>query len=262
MGLCCCKETPKIKEGVLYDDVKHLLKPFTPILFKGSDFVSKTICDIERFGNRIARSGDFSHVGMIVTSDILDHPKVLPNKIYVWESTMSGRLGSGVKNIYDKSYLGVQLRDFDELVVGYDKPNVTRIAYGELIHNPIDDMPMAELKEKFTQLFTELDGTRYDLNMYSLLSAICPGLRCARQKIEEVCHTEKWLFCSELVATVYITMGIYPHTVNPKDVVPRDIAFPEADTDQTPVILSNEPTYIVSELHCNPKIKDYIAVNL
>lgn len=252
MCLCCKKEIPEIKPGKLYEEIRPTLRAFDPVFFRGSDFVSNTISTLEKFHDRYARAGDFTHVGMIVTSEILQHDLVLPGKFYVWESTMGGKLGGDVYNIYGKTVLGVQLRDFDELIISYDKSNVTHIAVGNLINNPIDHRPIEELKQQFTQYFNEIDGRMYNLNLFSLLSALCPPLRWARKKIEKICHTESWLFCSELVAVIYVKLGIYPGTINPENVVPRDIAFPEADTDAMPRILNGEVKYVTTPIHYDP----------
>ena len=249
MCFCATKEENKIKLGTLYEKIRPQLRPFDPIFFRGSDFISKTIMKIEKIGNRIERSGDFSHVGMIVTSDILDDSRLIPGKKYIWESTMSGKLGGGNNNINGKSYLGVQLRDFDELIVLYDAPNNTSIAVGTLFEHPLDKYPADIMKNIFTPFFKKYDGRRYDANLFSLLSAICPGLRFMRKKIEKICHTEDWLFCSELLAMTYIHLNIYPSTLNPKNVVPRDIVCPEADTDRTPRIIMNNVIYMTTRQH-------------
>lgn len=253
----CRKEKSEMKDGTLYEDFRSQIRPFDPVFFQGKDLMSKTIQILEKRGNNIPESGDFSHVGMVVTSDILEHPKVVKGKIYIWESILSGSFGNGVKDINGHCFFGTQIRDLDMLVPSYDKPNATRIAVGHLIQNPLDYMNINEVKEKFTKIFRIYDGKKYDMNMYSLFSSVFKCLRPWRRKIEKFCKTEEWLFCSEMVATVYKNMGIYPMYINEKDVLPRDIAFPQADIDMMPTVINNI-TYVVSALHYNKNNKEKI----
>lgn len=218
-----------IKEGIPYENIRNTLKPFDLVLFSGGDFFSCLIKYIEEKNIRTSKGGInrdiFSHVGMIVTSDIIDHSKILPGKIYILESTMSGKLGQNVYNINDDWFLGVQIRDFDVLVKEYDKPSNTKIAICGLNKYPTID---SNLKEKFTKLYLSLEGIRYDANILSLLSVFMKKLRPHRSQFERL--TEDWLFCSELVALIYKTMGILPTNTDPKNVMPMD--FLGVDNDE------------------------------
>jgi hypothetical protein len=109
-------------------------------------------------------------------------------------------------------------------------------------------MPIEEAINKFTEFFNAYYGKKYDANPYSLCSAIFPCLRKCRGVVEDLSQTKDWYFCSEIVALLYKYMGIYPSYINEKDVTPRDIAFPEADTDLMPKILQSI-TYITTPLH-------------
>ncbi len=164
MGVCHSShvnttvDSNPVKTIFSYEEYKHNLLPFDLILFKGTDCVSKTIQRVQRKKLGIPNSDDaFSHVGIVVTSDILEIPKGLvrqsefreshfvkqlseksgnqrsvdtmtsqlllkPGEKYVWESTMSGPLADGVRNVNHKSFLGVQLRNLDEVIREYGKP--------------------------------------------------------------------------------------------------------------------------------------------
>lgn len=244
----CFKCKQKIKEGFPYSSIKSQMRPFDPIFFRGDDFVSKSITYAEKLGNKIPKSGDFSHVGIVVTSEILNDERIVPNKIYVLESVLGGVLGSGVKDISNRTLFGVQIRDFDELINKYDEPNDTRVAFGKLIRNPLDFMNPAEVKQRFTEFMMTHEGIQYDWNCVSLCSALFPCCRPCRNPIESLFQTSDWLFCSELAALLYKQFGILPATINEKNVVPRDLAFPEADDEQMPKIVS-EIIYIVSPKH-------------
>lgn len=244
----CFRKSPIVKKGKLYDLVRDRLHPLEPIFFKGGALFSKIVKVLEERGNTLDKSGEFTHVGVVITSDILDNELVLPGKKYILESTFGGRFSHNIKDIYGKTILGVQLRDLDEVIAGCDKDNKTEIAWGRLLHNPVEYMPMEELKRKFTEFFNAYNHKYYDMNVYSLLGSAIPCLRPCRQTIEQFCHTEDWYFCSELIALLYKHLNIYPATVNEKDVMPRDMIYPAIDTDEMPVIL--QPIeHITTSLH-------------
>jgi hypothetical protein len=227
------------KEGYKFINIKDEIKPLDIILFKGPDFVSNLIRCMEGFK---VGTNTFSHAGMIVTSDILNDPRLEKGKLYIWESTMSGKLGEGVTNIDGKSFLGVQLRDFEEVLKKYDENPKTRIALCRLKEGvcPIKDN---ELKDKFTDIFDKYNGTFYDANIFSLMGALFPWCRPIRTATEHN-KIKDWLFCSELVALCYKELGIYPEEVNPKDVVPVDFLEDEKDTDGAPKV-TEEIKYII-----------------
>lgn len=237
MGNCCTTE--KItKSGNSYKGYRKNIRPFDLVLFKGADGVSGLIRQLSKWNQNLDGKVDtddmFSHAGMIVTSDILDDPRVKPGKIYIWESTLSGRLTDGVKNVDGKVKFGVQLRDFDKVMKGYDNNKHTRIAVCS--HKSIPNLtPMR--KRLFTEFFKRVNGTGYDFNPRSLLSAAVP---CFRQETTRKEDNSR-LFCSELVAYTWINMGFLPYEVEAKHVLPQD--FIGDDADGMPCIV-HEPSYI------------------
>jgi hypothetical protein len=99
---------------------------------------------MERLATRTIPEGQvcFSHVGMVVTSDILDG--LQPGEIYVWESTSS--LGSGVPALRlqddesgskvfrpGRERVGVQLRDMQWVSAKYR---------GDIMWCPVKDNPL------------------------------------------------------------------------------------------------------------------------
>jgi hypothetical protein len=243
-----CRQIPIPKKGVLYNNIRNQLRPFDVLLFKGNTLFSKSISVFEHYGNKFPNSGEFSHSGIIVTSEVLNRKNIFPGKIYILESTFGGYLGHNIKDVDNRTIIGVQIRDLDLVIPESDKPNDTIIACGKLIHNPIDEIPIEEIREIFSDFCNEHIGETYDANPYDLLSSIFPCMRKYREEIDELCHTQNWIFCSELVAMVYKRFGVYPPNINPKDVVPRDIIYPWMDTDEMPKII-NELIYITTPLH-------------
>lgn len=254
------RDVPIIKEGVLYEDYKRKIKPLDLVLFKGGDFISDAIRYLQKktAEDRSVYKIDpdaFSHVGIVVTSEIIDDPLVKEGKLYLWESTMSGNLSDGVPDVNGESFLGVQLRDLDEVIKAYDRPNDTRIAFASLKKENLEKVwseDSAELlKTRMTEIFTWYNGTKYDANLYSLTSTVIPCLRRARGTVETIVGSEDWLFCSELVATIYRDLDLISGLVEPKNVTPMDFIGFDLDGIENsgmPVIVDH-PVYVVSALH-------------
>lgn len=236
------------KKGELYEKIKSQIKPFDLIVFKGEDFVSRTIAYFEKRGKKNTKNGDFSHIGMIVTRDVLDEPMMEHNKLYILESTVSGRFGYNVKNIHNSSFLGVQIRDFDNLIQHYDISDHTAIAWCHLINNPFQN---PEIKQNFNAIYQEVNHRYYDANCFDLFSAIYPSMRTIRWFVDKIFRTGNFFFCSELVAYVYQKLNIYPNTIEPKNMTPDDIIHPEEDSDPIPKVI-DKITYITTEQHIAP----------
>lgn len=241
MGLFCCYSDPIVKDGVLFSHYVSNLKSLDLVLFDGGDQVADLIKYVEKkTSRRTGWAGKYSHCGIVVKSDILDHPLVRPNKVYVFESTMSGKLTDGVLNVQGESFLGAQLRDLSEVVQAYDKPNSTKIAICHLKQDIRNSLPEPSvLSHQFTQLFNRLNGTRYDALPWNLLAAAFKCLRGCRNALDKEVpqQLQQWLFCSELVATVYKELGIFPEHIDPRDVMPTDF-LPNTDKDNLPCVVS------------------------
>lgn len=256
MGMRSSKPVPK--DGILYSEIRGTLRPFDLLLFSGGEYVSKFIkyletVKLERMTDTPVEPGAFSHVGIVVTSEILDHPKVKPGEIYIWESVLSGKLGDGIKNIDDATFFGVQLRDFDDLLPAYDLSNDTRVAVAHLIDNPLDDgIKGGMVKDRFAKIFEKYNGVFYDVNLMNQFGALFKGCRKVRDEIESIIGNDSWLFCSEHVAQIYVDMGILPKTVVCENVVPMDFVGYENDSvikGGIPIVVKLPPTYIVSDVH-------------
>lgn len=241
-------------EKTLYSVLRPQLKEFDLVFFRGGDVFSDAIRYVSKKFSRPSPSGydlpadSFSHVGMIVTDKILRDDRVVHDKLYIWESTMSGPLTDGVKNIDGKSFLGVQLRDLDEVVEAYLKVPGTEIAFSPIKEEIVEELTLKTspliIQERFREIFDTYNGVRYDANPYSLFSAVIPCLRPMREEVETYTKTGKWLFCSELVATVYVSLDLLPRYVNPKDILPVDFLGYGVDSE-TPVVVE-KPVYVRS----------------
>jgi hypothetical protein len=259
------------KEGTSYNDIREDLNSLDLVFFRGghaSDLIrliEKLDAESDnRFGSKFSHipSDEFSHIGLIVKSDILDFERCglpisaegitdsfheSPEGIYIFESTMSGYLTDGVYNVEGRPFLGMQLRDFDKVVKGYDAKKNTRIAIAHLDDDVRSSLDMDKIKEQFTELFLKYNGIGYDYNPISLLSSIINFIRPVRGIIEKLLCTEDWLFCSEAVATIYKELNILPESTEPKNVVPMDfLGYDDESADEGGVIrIIDEIEYII-----------------
>ena len=104
-----------------WDDLVKLITPLDLVLFAGKDIVSSTIRNLQ---DKKLTIGNFSHVGVIVSSFVLPHVKELqPGEWYVWESTSSLRLPgfeNEVPDVFGKHKLGVQIRNLKQVLEIYN----------------------------------------------------------------------------------------------------------------------------------------------
>jgi len=237
-----------------YWEVAPLMSPFDLLLFRGTDFVSGAIRVLSR---ATTGNGDFSHVGIVVCSELFPHiPELKPGRWYIWESTFAARSESrlarfsdGVESVSGRSF-GVQIRDLEDVVNSYTS-NGGRVAWASLKNNPWgDSSKRPRLTRLATQLHRSLGHRRYDFNFLTLLAAIFPFLRKPRDKVRKIINggetilvsaglraesggsrgfPNDWLFCSELVAIIYQHLNIIPESFNPSEVIPVDFLGVDAD---------------------------------
>ncbi len=253
-----------------WSSVRNTLRPLDLILFSGSDFTSdmirffekrglkkETVIDIGVASESIPPPGIFSHVGIVVTSDILVHPDILPGKKYILESTISGPRGFGVPNVENAAFFGVQLRDLDLLIPAYLGPKDNKIAIGYLKSTPLLDLGDKEvIKARFTKLYNDIINTRYDFNPIDLGSTVIEWCRGCRPLIDRITGTRSWLFCSELVAMVYKEFDILPRDTNAMDIAPMeyvgyyaDITSGGREKTELPIVIKLPVTYIFVQVY-------------
>jgi hypothetical protein len=223
-----------IKEGRYYETAG--LKPLDLILFKGTEFVSKSLIKIMK--TRIKHVDnkeidDFSHVGMIITKELIDLPELVSGKLYIFEAIYSGKMTDGVKNIYNKSFFGTQIRDFDAVMLNNDKHSNVQIAVVPIKNNPLYGPDAEKVKRRFKVAFEKYNNARFEGNVFSMLGALYPKFRCIRNFTEEVFERKRWMFCSELCAQVYKDIGVLKEDAEPRNVVPLDFIGFDQDGDIT-----------------------------
>ncbi len=250
---CCLINTGKNKSGQLYDEIKNQIRPFDLIFFKNGCLISS----FEIIENPCARGIPFTHVGIVVTREILDLHILEENQLYIFESILNEKYCGKINSIPDVNgnmFSGAQLRNLTSVINVSDSPNNTVVAWCPLILNPIDSIGIDSAKILFMATFNELIGKMYDANCYSLLSALYPCMRPYRQFIEKLTCTSDWLFCSELVTIVLQRLNVIPKTIDPKNMVPVDLTYPEEHNVQMPNII-REIILITTRAHYKKKYR-------
>ena len=227
-------------KSIQYTAAKSEIKPLDLVLFRGSEMVSKTIQYLEKLevGN-----GDWSHVGLVVSKEVLPHLKnAKDGELYVWESTLSGELNDNVLDLEsNESVFGVQVRCLDQLVDEYNQGERV-IAWSSLKDNPCVprkgedteayELRMGRLCEKLSALHKKYHHESYELNPITMLAALYPIFRKLRDWLG---WGQDMMFCSELVATVYCDIGILNRDeVDPENVLPVDF-LGDVDDEFKPV---------------------------
>lgn len=247
-GKCCWfQETPPvIKNGILYETIRPLIKPLDIIAFRCPDMWSDAVfCTQAHRDCHKNRNGIYTHIGIVVSRSILYEPEMENDKLYLLESAAGG---DNVLNIHGKRTSGVQIKDLDKVIEAYDKPNNCLLAWCPLLDDRIWCEP--DTLDKVSGLYAEVKNMAWDANPWSLCSALYPCLRPCRPCVESTLGTEDWLFCSELVAVIYKELGILPSHIEPKDVVPDDLINPNCDTDKMPIVI-RQCVAITTTLHKN-----------
>lgn len=258
------------KTRVEFIDIKDQIRPFDLLAFRGTDLISHLVLALEE--EKTGCNG-FSHVGMVVTKEILDsfvsdNGEIIylePGKIYVYESTITynipGTPADGIPDITSgKTAIGVQLRDFEEVMANYLKDSKAAIGWCKVKDNPYDNYENESeeslearrkiISERFTKLFESYRGRNYETDVLGLVGSLFPGSRKIRnlrdKVVSSICEgLEKiglfnngapdWQFCSEFVANIYIEFDILPENIDARNVLPVD--FFGSDQDGMPVVV-------------------------
>jgi hypothetical protein len=223
-------QLPVFFNEVTLNEIKNQIKPLDLICFRGNEFVSNTISKVQKlaFGN-----GDWTHVGIIITADLLNFKNSNPNKLYIWESTMSGSLGDGVNNIEtDKGFFGVQIRDFEKVINKYIKDDITKIGWCKLLNNPYElknNEPLDEYRKRLNiiklilqNFYNKYGKSKYDYKILTMFKTIFPFINKIKF-LKKLFHTNNMFFCSELVATIYKEIHILDESIDPESIAPIEL---------------------------------------
>lgn len=219
------------KDGVPFSQIKNKIKPFDLILFKGSGIMSQGITTLQKL---IIGNGDWSHVGVVITNDILNYDNV--DSIYILESTLSATSKDVSTN---KISSGVELRDLSQVINDYDSNPKTKIAWCPLINNPMDkketesadeyNTKINKIKENIIKFYNEHSDAKYDYNCFSLGKSLFSWFK-------KPSHNPNMYFCSELVVSVYQELGLIDKNLDPETFTPTEIIDTELNLVKLPPI--------------------------
>lgn len=259
---------PKDIVVLSYPDVLPHIKPLAIVFFSGKEAISSLIRLGEALEQAIRNKSAtriFSHVGVILTTDIMPSiERAVPGRLYIMESTASGKFISEAKDVESgKGVLGVQIRDFEHVCAEYNGI----VAVANLANNPCDkraNETAVEFNDRMQTLRATLDvfhtdyyHRRYQINILRLMAALVPAFRFLRVLFP---MSEKWIFCSELVALLYREIGLIHTGVEAKNVVPMDFIVEDGD-NQVPADLFEMPMMYIrtlaleAELHKKEKVR-------
>lgn len=267
-----------VKHGATDEEIREFMthvRPLDLLVFRGSEIFSKTIRVLE---TAVTGSGEISHVEMCITRELC--PSIGPLKakskgtldgdrtLLSWGSTASGPLNDGVPNAETgKSKFGVQIRILYDLVKNYLQSPDANVGVCRLHENPAMQLPREPLEDfllrrqrltsRLTKAYADYNGTAYDANALSLLSALFPQLRGIHNATTPVTakffNMNKWLFCSEFVARVYIDIGVITDATDGKvdgqilkaeHVLPVDFIGFDTDPNGIRVSICDKPIWI------------------
>jgi hypothetical protein len=192
--------------------IKNKIKPLDLICFRGDDFVSESISKMQE---KMLGNGDWTHVGIVITTDIIPIKNGVPGQLYVWESTMSGI--DGVNSTESgRAKFGVQIRDLEKVLKAYVKNDTTKMAWCKLKKNPLDGENSKQVKYDLEEFHKKHGNDNYDYTVLPLLKTIFPCLG-------KYFKTKNNFFCSELVATIYSKTGILPADLDPEKIAPVEL---------------------------------------
>jgi len=256
--------------------VKHAA-PFTLLVFRGADLVSKAIRVLSKLNMGDDR---FSHAGVLVTAECCPFvPNLQPGRLYVWESTFSYRVPGYKDTVPDvpsgRGRFGVQIRDLQDLLPLYCAAGA-QVAYCPLLSNPWlpqqgeywEDLGRrrAQLVATMSRVYQQHGAKHYEANCLQMLAAAVACCRPLRDgfhlkermhdgisTLTNMSHAASgdatsqdgkdtcYVFCSEFVALVYQALGLLAPEFKAHEVLPTD--FFGRDADGIPRLVG-DPVYL------------------
>ena len=187
-------------------EVCTMAEPWDVLLCRGQGLVHEAILLAQN--HNLQRQTQWSHVGLIITSEVFPHPKLKPGELYVLESTAGGLLGDGVYDVVrEETFVGVQIRPLQELLA----LEGDQYAWLPLLERPA-------LRDRSDVVYRYLHKG-YDWSPLCLVSSVLERTRPLRNLF---INADSRFFCSELVARVYQDLGLLSDELRADNVIPAD----------------------------------------
>lgn len=261
------------------DDYKELKDRFTPLdllFFKGEGIHSKFIQHVQ---DKFVGDGTFSHVGILISKDLLPHLDFLEeDKWYVWESTISVPIPylqtDEIVNVETgEGKIGVQIRNFEDVLKDYTNLSKNKfVAWAPLKDNPWKDPSKRKsIMKTLKQIYDQTKDLHYEKDLFEFSTSILSFGRPLQTKINDVLiskfshpsfktHIIKQkdhekssssthpnddsYFCSELVAYIYKSLGIIDSNIHAKWAIPMDFLGYDKD-HEIPNCTEHQPIKIL-----------------
>lgn len=238
-----------VKDGIECEFVIDKIAPLDIIFYKGDGLVSTSISTIEKI---FLNNGDWSHVGLVITNDLIPIINGKPNEKYIWETFLP--VSSEIKSCeLDKQVNGLQIRKLVDVVDFYDDSISSKIGWSKLINNPYKrnendtdetyNNRIIQLKTILTNIYNEFTNkSEYQTNMLRSIGAIIPFMEFfVDKKTDDKKHR---FFCSEFVTYIYQSLGLISDKIVPGFIAPVElIGFTNNDF---PVVI-NKPVIIKAD---------------
>lgn len=215
------------KDGIEYKYIKNNMRHLDLILFKGAGLFSEAISLTEQI---LLRNGSFTHCGIVIDPKympILRDLNIDKNKLYIFESTLSG-FHHSPQDIQNRDFFGCQIRDLEAVITSYDKPKNTKIAWAKLKQNPLDFMTTQKIEQISDSSYTDYNYVPYDYSPDNLCYAACPNFcdKCSCLCLFRHCIFKKndKMFCSELVVNLYQKFGLLKD-IDSESVTPTELLY-------------------------------------
>lgn len=204
-------------------EIKNSIQPLDILVINGKEIYAKAISFAELF---FLGNGQWTHVGVVLNSDVISFEGIEKDKLYIFESTLSSEEYPDRKT--GKKKFGVQIRDLEDVLNEcIDHENI--LVLRKLANNPLDSEDAEKVKESIQKFFDATIDKSYDwLSLpRALFSCFC-----------NICPRKKSYFCTELAVELYQEVGLID-----KDFDPETISPPELMDDPWN-IFSDQITYI------------------
>lgn len=174
--------------------------------FESDDIAGQIIKRFEFFF--LDKRAVYTHTGIVIKSSIIKDiiPCYSGSKYVILESTMSGKLNDGLTNTCQESYLGVQLRDFDRLLIKY-KTDRKKLSVSSIKILPHD------YKEIIKSFILRYINRNYDTNIVNLITmhSSIPNIKT------------NGVFCSDLICRLLQELNVIDKDIRPKKVSPNTL---------------------------------------
>ncbi len=239
----------KYKPGTPLSAIQSQIQPLDLIVFRGDGLVADAISMAEKWK---FNSGEWTHMAMVITTDLVPIKNGKPGQLYIWESTMSLHSGNGINSVETgKGDFGVQIRNLADVVDKYDSSAESRIGWCQLVNNPIKrrdedsdqeyNNRLESVRQILTQFYYSRGDATYDYNLCRLCSTVCENSNSSRGcGILDICGRSDNLFCSELIVILYQLLGLLPAEIDPEKIAPEELLgnlHPESQPLRSPVKL-------------------------